>query len=44
MASLPYAPALAAPPAETKSGDHKQVVFIDVEADGAPIEVGVEEQ
>jgi hypothetical protein len=43
LAALPYTPALAPPAEKPASGDHKQVVFIAVEADGAPIEVGVDE-
>jgi hypothetical protein len=43
LAALPYTPELASPPTEVKTGEHKQVVFIAVEADGAPIEVGVDE-
>ncbi len=46
LAAVPYTPELAPPPAEMKSGerdDHKQVVFIAVESDGAPIEVGVKD-
>jgi hypothetical protein len=43
LAALHYTPALAPPPAETKKGEHKQVVYITVEAEGAPIEVDVDD-